>query len=232
MGQRLLRSGVVGFVSGAVVATALVGSSAPAVGAATPTATPATADRALPAEAETVGPISTVPGSGTAFPAGPAEVAVMPDGGVAAGDRPFLAVPKLMGRASDVAVRVVDTSQPGSPVQWSGRLKDGWTRIEVALTPGGAYRVEGSDDGVKWATLGWLVVRGAWARGGSDVTAGGISVSSVSGGASWGWQSSALPGPVGAGSVSLGWASGWSVPKSMAAALPSGLPAGWRLAVG
>jgi len=232
MGQRLLRSGVVGFVSGAVVATALVGSSAPAVSAAVPAASPVTADRALPAEAETVGPIATVAGSGTAFPAGPVEVAVMPDGGVSSGVRPFLAVPRLMGASSDVSVRVVDVSLPGAPVQWSGRLKDGWTRIEAALTPGGAFRVEGSDDGTKWQTLGWLVVRGAWNAGGSDVSVGAVSVSQVSGGVSWGWSSGGLPGPVGAGSISLGWSSGWSVPAGLKSALPGGLPAGWRLAVG
>ena len=156
----------------------------------------------------------------------------MPDGGVSSGVRPFLAVPNLMAGSSDVMVRVVDASVAGAPVQWSGRLKDGWTRIETSLAPGGAYRVEGSDDGLKWTTLGWLVVRGAWAAGGSDVSAGAVSVSSVSGGASWGWSSGGLPGPVGTGAVSLGWSSGWAVPVSLKGALPQGMPAGWRLAVG
>jgi RHS repeat-associated protein len=232
MGQRLLRSGVVGFVSGAVVAAVLVGASAPAVGALAPTATPVTADRAVSAQAESVGPIATVSGSGTAFPAGPLEVAVMPDGGVSSGVRPFLAVPRLMGEPSDMAVRVVDASLPGAPVQWSGRLKDGWGRIDATLVPGGAYRVEGSDDGAKWATLGWLVVRGAWNAGGSDVAVGAVTVSQVSGGVSWGWSSGGSPGPVGTGAVSVGWSSGWSVPSSLRVALPAGLPVGWRLAVG
>ena len=229
MGQRLLRSGVVGFVSGAVVAAVLVGASAPATSAAVPGAAAVTADRVAPAEAETVGPIATVAGSGTAFPAGPVEVAVMPDGAVSSGVRPFLAVPRLMPSSPEIQVRVSDMSLSGAPVQWSGRLKDGWGRIDATLAPGGAYRVEVSDDGAKWEQVGWLVVRGAWAAGGSEVSVGAVSASPVSGGVSWGWQSSSLPGPIGAGSVSLGWSSGFVVPSSLRSALPAGLPAGWRL---
>ncbi|MEY4169079.1 MAG: hypothetical protein RLZ94_152, partial [Actinomycetota bacterium] len=150
----MIRTSMVALVTGAVVATSMVGASTPAqaVGptASAPTATPVTVDRAVSAEAESVGPIATVSGSGTAFPAGPLEVAVMPDGGVASGVRPFLAVPRLMGASSDIAARVVDASLPGAPVQWSGRLKDGWGRIDATLAPGGAYRVEVSADGVKW----------------------------------------------------------------------------------
>jgi RHS repeat-associated protein len=127
---------------------------------------------------------------------------------------------------------VVDASVPGEPVQWSGRLKDGWGRIDAALAPGGAYRVEVSADGAKWDPAGWLVVRGAWNAGGSDIGAGAVTVSPVSGGVSWGWQSGGLPGPVGTGSVSLGWTSGWAVPSSLRQALPTGLPAGWRIGVG
>jgi RHS repeat-associated protein len=232
----MMRTSIVAFVAGAVIATSMVGAIAPATAvaptAAVPGAAAVTADRAASAEAETVGPLATVSGSGTAFPAGPVEVAVMPDGGVSSGVRPFLAVPRLMGESSDIAVRVVDASLPGAPVQWSGRLKDGWGRVDATLAPGGAYRVEVSADGVKWDPAGWLVVRGAWAAGGSDVGVSALTVSPVSGGASWGWQSGALPGPVGMGSVSLGWSSGWAVPASLRAALPAGLPVGWRLGVG
>ena len=231
----MIRRSIVAIVSGAVVATALVGANPvqATVAGAQPAAHAAPTKKKSPVpQAETVGPIATVPGSGTAFPSGPAEVAVMPDGGVASGVRPFLAVPKLMGQSSDYAVRVVDASLPGAPVQWSGRLKDGWGRIDAALAPGGAYRVEVSADGAKWDPAGWLVVRGAWNAGGSDVGAGAVTVSPVSGGVSWGWQSGGLPGPVGTGSISLGWTSGWAVPSSLRRALPTGLPAGWRIGVG
>jgi len=234
----MLRRSLVGVVSGAVVASLLVVASTPATGAepasaaAPAAASTPSAERAEIPGAETVGPIATVAGDGAAFPAGPVEVAVMPDGGVASGVRPFLAVPRLMVTDSNVAVRVVDASLPGPPVVWSGRLTNGWGRIEASLTPGGAYRVEGSDDGVKWQVLGWLVVRGAWNSGGSDVGVGAMSASSVSGGVSWGWQSGGLPGPVGTGGISLGWSSGWAVPVSVKAALPTGLAPGWRLGVG
>ena len=228
----MIRTSMVALVTGAVVATSMVGASAPAQAVAPTAAAPAaavTADRAASAEAESVGPIATVSGSGTAFPAGPLEVAVMPDGGVASGVRPFLAVPRLMGESSDIAARVVEASLPGAPVQWSGRLKDGWGRIDATLAPGGAYRVEVSADGVKWDPAGWLVVRGAWAAGGSDVSVGAVSASPISGGVSWGWQSSSLPGPIGTGSISLGWSSGFALPAALRPALPVGVPAGWRL---
>lgn len=228
----MMRKSIVALVAGAVVATSIVGATAPA-SAIGPKAVDSTVDssseRATPLEAETVGPIATVAGSGTAFPAGPVEVAVMPDGAVSSGVRPFLAVPRLMPSSPELQVRVADVSLPGAPVQWSGRLKDGWGRIDATLAPGGAYRVEVSDDGAKWEQVGWLVVRGAWASGGSEASVGAVSASPVTGGVSWGWQSSSLPGPIGTGSVSLGWSSGFAVPSSLRSALPTGLPSGWRL---
>jgi RHS repeat-associated protein len=160
----------------------------------------------------------------------------MPDGAISSGVEPFLAVPSLMGGAdSSVQVRVVDASVSGAAdgaVMWSGRMTGGWARVGVSLPAGGAYRVDVSDDGVRWTRTGWLVVRGAWSAGGPDSSVGGISVSSVSGGVSWGWASPGLPGPVGAGSVSLGWSAGWAPPASLRPGLPGGLPPGWRVAVG
>lgn len=159
----------------------------------------------------------------------------MPDGGVASGSRPFIAVPALMTSSSDLAVRVVDASLPGAAggsVVWTGRLKDGWTQVTSALPAGGAYRVETSSDSAKWEPAGWFVVRGSWSPGGSDVSQGALSISQVAGGVSWGWASPGLPGPLGSGGVSLGWTSGWSVPAGLRSALPRGVPAGWRLAVG
>ena len=236
----MMRKSIVALVAGTVVATSMVGATAPAT-AVTPVAVDSAVDgsseRAAPAEPiESVGPIATVPsGSGPEFPEGPLEVAVMPDGGVASGKSPFIAVPSLMATPSDVAVRVVDASLPGSEggaVVWSGRLKDGWTQVTTALPPGGAYRVEISANSAKWEPAGWFVVRGAWSPGGNDVGQGGLSVSPISGGVSWGWASQALPGPIGSGVVSLGWNAAWRVPTSLRPALPRGVPAGWRLGVG
>lgn len=207
------------------------------MGATAPSATASQASAEVRATGvESVGPIDVAAaGSGPLFSAGPAEVAVMPDGGVASGDRPFIAVPRAMEKSSDLAVRVVDAAQPGNAegaVVWTGRLIDGWTQVSTSLPPGGAYRVDVSADASKWDPVGWFVVRGAWATGGTDVAVGGVSVSQVSGRASWAWQSATLPGPVGAGRLSLGWTSGWAAPDSLRQSMPQGLPSGWRLAVG
>jgi RHS repeat-associated protein len=160
----------------------------------------------------------------------------MPDGGVASGVEPFLAVPGLMDEPGSVVdVRVVDASVSGPAdgvVVWSGRMTGGWSQVRASLPAGGAYRVDVSEDGSTWVRAGWFVVRGVWAAGGSDVQAGALSVSPVSGGVSWGWASTGLPGPVGAGSVSLGWSAGWVPPRSLSAGLPGGVPPGWRVGLG
>lgn len=250
MGQRLLRSGVVGAAVVAVVAGGLAGGVAP-VSAAVPAVVSAAVSAAVPVSdpvsdsgrqvrsagsVELVGPIAVVSGSGPVAPSGLVEVAVMPDGGVSSGVEPFVAVPALMGDpGSRVSVRVVDASVAGPAdgvVVWSGEMTGGWARVRGVLPAGGAYRVDVSEDGSSWVRAGWFVVRGVWAAGGTDVSAGSMSVSQVSGGLSWGWASAGLPGPVGAGSVSLGWSAGWTPSAGLSAGVPGGVPAGWRVGVG
>ncbi|MGI9197621.1 MAG: RHS repeat-associated core domain-containing protein [Candidatus Nanopelagicales bacterium] len=236
MGHRLLRSGVVASSCAAVVAGLLAGGVVPA-SAAVPSAVVPAEDSAVSGEGgvESVGPIPVVSGSGVVAPVGPAEVAVLPDGGVASGVKPFIAVPGLMDVSGSVDVRVVDASLPGvadGAVVWSGRMTSGWAPVGASLPAGGAYRVDVSADGREWRGVGWFVVRGAWAAGGSDLSVGAMSASQVSGGVSWGWSSPGLPGPAGMGSVSLGWSAGWAPPVSGRAGLPVGVPAGWRVGVG
>ena len=202
MGQRLILSSLVASSCAAVVAGLLAGGVAP-VAAASP-ASDRTADSAPQVRVlislESVGPIPVVSGAGPAAPSGVAEVAVLPDGGVASGVEPFVALPSLMGEPdSSVQVRVVDASVSGPAdgvVVWTGRMTGGWTQMRTSLPAGGAYRVDVSEDGARWVAAGWFVVRGAWAAGGSDVQVGALSVSPVSGGVSWGWASPGLPGPV------------------------------------
>lgn len=90
MGQRLMsRVGVVGLSVAAVVAGCLAGAVAPAGAAAPSSGAVASEDQARASGVEAVGPIAVSPASpGDAFPSGPAEVAVMPDGGVASGVSP------------------------------------------------------------------------------------------------------------------------------------------------
>jgi len=230
-------------VSCAAVAAGLLAGGVAPVAAAVTAAVPLSDESADPLAqsravggVESVGPVPVVSGSGVVAPLGPVEVAVMPDGGVASGVEPFLAVPSLMDEpGSVVQVRVVDASVSGpadGAVVWSGRMTGGWAQVKSSLAPGGAYRVDVSEDGSAWVRAGWFVVRGVWAAGGSDVQVGALSVSPVSGGVSWGWASPGLPGPVGAGSVSLGWSAGWVPPVSLRAGLPGGVPAGWRVGAG
>ena len=237
MGQGLVRSGVVASACAALVAGVLAGGVAPSSAAVTVSDRSAdSAPQVRAGSVEALGPIPVVAGSGAVVPSGAVEVAVLPDGGVSSGVEPFVAVPSLMSDAdSSVQVRVVDASVSGpadGAVVWSGRMTGGWTQVRASLPAGGAYRVDVSDDGARWVRAGWFVVRGVWAAGGSDVSAGALSVSPVSGGVSWGWSSAGLPGPVSAGSVSLGWSAGWVPPRSLSAGLPGGVPAGWRVGVG
>ena len=233
MGQRLLKSGVIAASCGAVVAGLLAGGVAPV--AAVP---PGAADEVAPvltegvlAGIETIGPIATVTGSGATTPPQPVQVATLPSGSVLAGSdiriysRELRAVPSIPVRLVDA---IATAGDPNPNAMWSGRLTDGWGRIDARLVAGRTYvtQVQGPQG---WSAVGTITARSPRDAGGPQTSVGSLSVSQVLGTVSWGWSSRELVGPSGGLSINLGYLPGQGLTGDLSGA--QGLPAGWSLGV-
>lgn len=172
---------------------------------------------------ETVGPIATVAGtSGDLWPAMPGGVAVMPRGTVLSGAFPSVYIPALKDvEGIDVRVRELSSPRPEVSVVYEGSANAGWFTVGKTLKPGAEYGVDVRKGSGEWASVGTFNVS-LNGDAGPVTNAGGISISEVTGRASWSWNSPALPGPTNAAVIGLAWTSG--------ADSSPGLPAGWRLA--
>ena len=233
MGQRLVRSGVVAASCAAVVAGLLAGGVAPA--AAVP---PVSAADEVPlltegtlAGIETIGPITTITGGGSVTPPRPVQVATLPAGSVLAGadvriySRELRDVPSIPVRLIDA---IATAGDPNPNAMWSGKLTDGWGRIDARLIAGRTYIAQAqAPEG--WATIGTITARTARDAGGPQTSVGSLSVSQVLGTVSWGWTSRELVGPNGGLSVNLGYLPGQDLQGDLSGV--QGLPAGWRLGV-
>lgn len=219
--------------------TAIVGASALAVIAALVSGVPTSASAATPANdspqvrpasdpsalrgIEAAGPVPVTTGvSGTRWPVLPRGTAVMPSGSVLSGESPLVYVPTLRDVAQ-VEYRVIDLTSGRGTVVADGSLSQGWATIGATLAAGSAYAVEVRAQGREWSPAGEFTVAPPGQGSGPVTAAAGVSVSMVTGEASWSWGSRTLPGPVET-DMSLSWSSG--VPAS------PGLPEGWRLQAG
>jgi len=233
MGQRLIQSGVVAFSCAAVVAGLLAGSVAPV--AALPPESAEEVSSALVegdlAGIETIGPIATVTGGGSTTPTRPVQVATLPAGSVVAGSdvriysRELRDVPSIPVRLIDA---VATAGDPNPNAMWSGKLTDGWGRIDARLVAGRTYitQVQGPQG---WSAVGTITARSARDAGGPQTSVGSLSISQVLGTVSWGWTSRELVGPSGGLSVNLGYLPGQGLPGELSGA--QGLPDGWSLGV-
>jgi len=193
--------------------------------AATPTGTDAAARADAAPGIETLGPIAVTAGTGPVAADLPPSLAVLPEGVISNGAQPTLFFPVLRDE-STVPIRLVDPAVAAggvsSGVVWTGELRDGFADVDVRLRQGYGYAVELRTPEGNWTAGGSLSVAGVAEPEGPSAMAGGISVSQVTGNVSWGWQSEALAGPIGAVAAGLGYA------QSTRTAAP-GLPRGWSL---
>ena len=167
---------------------------------------------------ETVGPIPIVNGSGPADPGLWRGVAVMPRGSVFSPETPSVYAAQLAG-VTKVQARVSFLSGGRDDVIYVGVMTDGWMTIPETLVVGGDYEVAIDKGNGAWHRIGTFNVATRGGGVGPMAEVGGISVSTVTGEASWGWTSESLAGS--GMSASLTWGSG--VERS------AGVPDGWRL---
>ncbi len=212
------RTSIVGASALAVVAGLMVG-----VFPATGSVMAAPASRAVGA-VESIAPLTVERASGPAWPDLPRGVAVMPQGSVASGRSPRVYIPafkdvdSIPGRAYDIS-----SGQGTDRVVSTFPVRSGWGQIAQTLPEGRDYAVQVQAPSGAWQTVGSFSVTGRSAGVGPSLNVGGLAVSSVTGEASWSWNSPRLPGPVGSVGIGLGWGSG-------IAATP-GMPPGWRLSI-
>ncbi|MFM1965394.1 MAG: hypothetical protein RL134_1119, partial [Actinomycetota bacterium] len=233
MGQRLLRSGVVAASCAAVVAGLLAGGVAPVVAAPLASAdeVPDLLTEGALAGIETIGPITTITGGGPVTPPRPVQVATLPAGSVLAGadvriySRELRDVPSIPVRLIDA---IATAGDPNPNAMWSGKLTDGWGRIDSRLIAGRTYIAQAQGP-QGWAPIGTITARSVRDAGGPQTSVGSLSVSQVLGTVSWDWTSRELPGPGGGVAVNLGYAPGQDLPSDLAGV--QGLPAGWSLGV-
>ena len=167
---------------------------------------------------ETAGPIPVATGSGPADPARYRGVAVMPRGSVFSPETPIVYAAALKDEAT-VKARVVFLSGGRDDVIFTGSMSNGWMTIPKTLVVGGDYEVSAAKSDGAWVRIGTFNVATRSGGVGPMDEVGGISVSTVTGEASWGWTSDSLAGSN--LSASLTWGSG--VERS------AGVPDGWRL---
>ena len=169
---------------------------------------------------ETAGPIPTVPGSGPADPPRSRGVAVMPRGSVFSPETPLVYAPSLADVAT-VKARVVFLSGGRDNVVFVGDMRNGSMTIPSTLVEGGDYEVSVDKGSGAWVRIGTFNVASRSGGVGPMAEVGGITVSTVTGEASWGWTSESLAG-IGL-SASLTWGSGLT--------RSAGVPDGWRVGV-
>ena len=170
---------------------------------------------------ETVGPIATVASAeGELWPTMPQGVAVMPRGTVLSGEFPLVFIPASKNvDAIDVRVRELSSPRPASAVIFEGSARKGWFTVAKSLKPGAEYAVDVRNASA-WDLVGTFNVS-ASGDAGPVTSMGGMTVSEVTGRASWSWGSRPLPGPAGGAGVELAWESGM--------VSSAGVPDGWRL---